>query len=370
MKNRLEKIRLKGFKTFEDLDFEPGPLSVLIGPNGAGKSNFVSFFRMLSWAMVNEKNFATFVGQHGGASMLLHGGPETTREIEAELTLRSSQGENQYSFRLFYAARDELIYADERYRFSRYGFETRAPWNETEAGHRFPQLITLGGEGETTARVIRLMLSRIIVHQFHDTSPTSTMRRKWDVNDDRWLREHAGNIAPVLLRLYENEPKCYRRIVDTIRLILPFFSDFELEPDYDRLLLSWREIGSDRVFNASQASDGMLRTIALVTLLLLPNDQLPDVLVLDEPELGLHPFAINIVGGLIRAASTKTQLIIATQSPALVDCFDPDDIVVVEREGLKSTFSRPNLDDLQEWLEDYSLSEVWNKNIIGGRPQR
>ena len=309
MKNKLEKITLKGFKTFRGLDFEPRPLNVLIGPNGAGKSNFVSFFRMLSWALVNEKNLGAFVGQQGGASMLLHDGPETTREIESELTIRTSVGENQYYFRLFYAANDELVYADERYRFSREfqdqgsfsseGFEPRAPWIETGAGHRFPQLISRTSE-DTTASVIRSMLRRIIVHQFHDTSPTSPMRRKWDANDDRWLREHAGNIAPVLFRLKEHEPQCYKRIVKTLRFVLPFFSDFELEPDYDYLLLRWLEIGSDRAFSVSQASDGMLRVIALVTLLLLPEDQLPDVLILDEPELGLHPYAINVIGGLLR----------------------------------------------------------------------
>ena len=367
MKNRLDRIKLTGFKTIKDLDFEPRSLNVLIGPNGAGKSNFVSFFRMLSWALVDEKSLGFFVGQQGGASMLLHGGPESTREIESELSIQTAVGENQYSFRLFYAANDELIYADERYRFSRDGFEVRAPWKGTGAGHRFPQLLSLGYEDQT-AQVIRSILRRIIVHQFHDTSPTSAMRRKWDLHEDRWLKEHAGNIAPVLLRLRDHEPNCYKRIVNTIRLILPFFSDFELEPDYEKLLLSWREYGSDRIFNVSQASDGMLRVIALVTLLLLPEDQLPDVLVLDEPELGLHPYAINVIGGLIRAASMKIQVIVATQSPAFVDCFEPDEIVVVEREGMKSRFSRPNRVELQEWLEDYSLSELWEKNVIGGRP--
>ena len=368
MRNRLDKITLKGFKTIRELDgFEPGSLTVLIGPNGVGKSNFISFFRMLSWALADERNLPRFVGEQGGASMLLHCGPQVTREIEADLTLLSQAGENRYAFRLFYAAGDTLIYADERYRFTRAGFGTIADWTETGAGHSSPRLITSGPQ-DTTAPVIRSMLRKIIVHQFHDTSPTSRMRSKWDVDDNRWLREHAGNIAPVLLRLRENEPRCYRRIVNTIRLILPFFSDFELEPDYGRMLLSWSEFDSDRIYGASQASDGMLRVIALVTLLLLPEEDLPDVLVLDEPELGLHPFAINIVGGLIRAASTKVQVIAATQSTALVDCFGPEDIVIVERDGASSVFARPNPDELSEWLDDYTLSELWDKNVLGGRP--
>ena len=182
------------------------------------------------------------------------------------------------------------------------------------------------------------------------------------------MKEDAANIAPFLLRLKEDDNRCYQRIVDTIRLILPFFSDFVLEPRHEHLLLNWRERNSDQVFSVSQASDGMLRVISLVTLLLQPDQDLPDVLILDEPELGLHPYAINIVGGLIRAASTKIQVIVATQSTALVDCFEPEDIVVVEREGRSSTFRQLNAEDLKEWLEDYSLSELWEKNVLGGRP--
>ena len=221
---------------------------------------------------------------------------------------------------------------------------------------------------DTTARVIRSLLQRIAVYQFHNTSDTARIRSKWSMDDNRFLKEDAANIAPFLFRLRETDSRCYQRIVDTIRLILPFFSDFELEPDYGSLLLSWRERNSDQVFGVSQASDGMLRVIALVTLLLQPEQSLPDVLILDEPELGLHPYAIDIVGGLIGAVSTKTQVIVATQSMPLVDCFKPEEIVVVEREGRGSVFKRLDPAALEGWLDDYSLSELWEKNVIGGRP--
>ena len=219
-----------------------------------------------------------------------------------------------------------------------------------------------------TARFIRDLLQKIVVYQFHNTAYTARMRGKWNAGDNRWLKEDAANIAPVLLRLKENDVKCYQRIVDTIRLVLPFFSDFEIEPDYGSVILNWRERDSDQVFGASQASDGMLRVIALVTLLLQPEQDLPDVLILDEPELGLHPYAINIVGGLIRAASHNAQVVVATQSALLGDCFDPEDIVVVERQGRASTFKQLDSAALGEWLADYSLSELWEKNVIGGRP--
>ena len=369
MGNRLETITLKGFKTIQALErFQPRPLTALIGPNGVGKSNFISFFRLLSWALAHPDNLQLYVSQQGGASALLHDGPAKTHEIETELTLQTDAGENQYAFRLVWAAGDVFIFADERYRFSRSGYSTVADWRETGAGHRAPQLLTNADNEDTTARVIRDILRRIIVYQFHNTSDTARMRSKWHMNDNRWLKEDAANIAPVLFRLRESDSGCYQRIIDTIRLILPFFSDFDLEPHYESLLLNWRERNSDQVFSVSQASDGMLRVIALVTLLLQPEQDLPDVLILDEPELGLHPYAITVIGGLIRAVSTRIQVIVATQSMPLVDCFEPTDIVVVEREGRSSTFRRLDAEALGGWLEDYSLSELWEKNVIGGRP--
>ena len=370
MSNRLDTITLKGFKTIQSLEsFEPRSLTALIGPNGAGKSNFISFFRMMSWALADPDNLQLYVSQRGGASTLLHDGPAQTHEIETELTIQTDAGENQYAFRLVFAAGDTFIFADERYRFSRVGYPTRVRWQETDVvGRRAPQLLVAAANGDTTARVIRDILRKIIVYQFHNTSDTARMRSKWHRDDNRWLKEDAANIAPVLLRLRESDSRYYQRIIDTIRLILPFFSDFDLEPHYESLLLNWRERNSDQVFSVSQASDGMLRVVALVTLLLQPEQDLPDVLILDEPELGLHPYAINVIGGLIRAVSTRIQVIVATQSMPLVDCFEPADIVVVEREGRSSTFRRLDAEALGGWLEIYSLSELWEKNVIGGRP--
>ena len=247
MRSNLKKITLKGFKTIQSLEnFEPGRLTALIGPNSVGKSNFISFFQMMSWALSDPGSLSLFVGQQGGASTLLHDGPARTCEIETEITLQTKAGENQYAFRLVFAAGDTLIFADERYRFSSFKYSTTARWTETGAGHHDPQLPILAAE-DTTARVIRDILRKIVVYQFHNTSDTARIRSKWSMHDNRWLKEDAANIAPVLLRLRENDGKCYQRIVDTIRLIVPFFSDFELEPQYDSLLLGWRERNSDSI---------------------------------------------------------------------------------------------------------------------------
>jgi len=367
MRPRLSRFSLRGFKTIRELnDFEPRSLTVLIGPNGSGKSNLISFFRLLSWALVPPGQLQTHVASLGGASALLHGGALQTREIEASLSLTTEKGRNEYAFRLFHAAGDTLLFADEWFRFEPTG-SSKQP-RKLGAGHKEPQLITAAEKGDKTANAIHNMLRGIIIHQFHDTSSRARIRQKWDMEDGRWLKEDAGNLAPFLFHLKTSAPKYYVRIVETIRLILPFFSEFELQPDYDRLLLRWREQGSDLVFNASQAADGMLRAMALVALLSQPENDLPNVLILDEPELGLHPYAIEVLAGLIKAAAKHVQVIVATQSVSLIDRFEPEDVVVTNRSGAESNYRRLGTESLKEWLEEYTLSELWEKNVIGGRP--
>jgi hypothetical protein len=175
-----------------------------------------------------------------------------------------------------------------------------------------------------------------------------------------------------LLHLRERKKDSYELIRDTIRLIAPFFDDFLLRPQKqgcdDFVALEWKQKGSDYPFHPTQLSDGTMRFIALATALLQPNP--PATMVIDEPELGLHPLAIAMLADLIRSASERTQVIISTQSPTLLDYFDPDQIVVVNREGGRSTFERLDSHALAAWMEDYSVGELWQKNVVQGGPTR
>lgn len=379
MRTTLDEITIRGFKTFQGLEkFRPGRLAVLIGPNGSGKSNFASFFTMMSRALAAEDGFRIFVAQQGGASKLLHDGPSKTPEAEAVLNLSTPLGKSQYSFRLLYAAGDTLIFPHEHHSNKGSNSEQTVRWQakdsaasnteQRESGYSFPTLLIHAADGLPTGAT-KDFLKGVSVYHFNNTSAVARIQTKWKVSDNRALKEDGGNIAPVLLRLkQEDGGYYYRRIVETIRLILPTFSDFDLQPEYGHVLLQWRERNSDLLFDVSQASDGMLRAICLITLLLQPEERLPDLLILDEPELGLHPYAIEVIGGLIHAASVNTQVIAATQSTTLVDCFAPEDIVVVDRNERASTFRRLDPESLDEWFEDYSLSELWQKNVIEGNP--
>lgn len=367
MSIRLQQLSVRGFKSIRELNaFQPRPLNVFIGANGAGKSNFIGFFRLLSYMLRSDGRLAEYVGTQGGASRLLHEGPRVTRELAAELHLLTESGLNEYRFTLAHAAGDRLIFTDEATRFSRRTFREKNRWIELGAGHAEAQLIFQRDNPTTTT--VRNLLRMLSVYQFHDTSAYSELRNKWSTGENRYLKENGGNLGSFLLRLQREHPAHYSRILRLIQTSLPFFDDFDLDDEHGSVLLRWREKGSDVVFDASQASDGMLRFIALVALLAQPPDNLPAVLFIDEPELGLHPSAIGVVAGLIRSASAHAQVFVSTQSVNLVNEFGADDVVVVNRRDRESTYERLDPTRLSEWLDEYSLGELWEKNVLGGKP--
>lgn len=372
---QLTELTISGFKSLKQLRaFQPGRLNVFIGSNGAGKSNFISFFRFLNWMLTPPGQMQMFVANNGGASAFLHDGPEVTQQVSASLKLTTDRGLNEYSFKLFYVAGDAFRFADERYRFSSTQFSSPSNWTVMDPGAAEAEINARGESGDETARTINRLIRRCIVHQFHNTSLNSRIKQRWTVDDNRWLKEDGANLAPFLLRLRNDEPKAYQRILSTLRQLVPFFADFVLEPTGNSVLLQWREVGSDMQFASYQASDGLLRLIALLALLLQPENDLPDVLLIDEPELGLHPQACEVLAGILRSISLNRQVFVATQSTYFVDQFEPDEIVIVNRPDRSSTFTRLNKADLADWLKDfeggrgYSLSELWEKNVLGGSP--
>lgn len=371
---RLSKIRIDGFRSIKHAEIEFAPLTVLIGANGAGKSNLIDFFRMLNY--MQSRGFQQpYLTDRGPASHILHFGPKVTQVIQGELEFVTERGSNFYRFSLAHVRQDDtFIFTNEEVQFQsvEIGAPTRAiPLGP--GGHRESGLAELWSENERTVRFIKGLLTQCRVFQFHDTSVTSHLRGKPFVEDARYLYSDGGNLAAALLRLREEYPAIYRDIVQTLRLILPWFEDFILEkegpPAHQIVPLRWRMARrGDYDFVAGQLSDGSLRTMALVTLLHLPEPMQPSIMIIDEPELGLHPSAEEIIAGLIRAAAREVQVILSTQSATFVDHFEADHIVVVENEGEKSTFNRQSSDKLAAWLKRYTLGQVWNKNLIGGRP--
>lgn len=358
--HQISKLVIKGFKSIESLELQMGSLNILIGANGAGKSNFIGFFRMIQ--NILDRNLQNYVGQAGGPDSVLHFGRKVTSTLEGELYF----GNNGYRFTLQPTADNRLMFARESL-----WWNMKGEWHPG-SGHFETRFADRGPHGLIWAHVVPAMRSWRVYH-FHDTSGTALVKQIHGVGDNRFLRHDASNLAAFLLLLRTNYPEHYGRIVKTIRLVAPFFGDFLLRPspfNNDKIQLEWTEHGKDVPFTASGLSDGTLRFICLATVLLQPQELMPPTILIDEPELGLHPFAVTILGGLMKSAATEHQLIVSTQSVELVNEFDLEDLIVVDKRGGTSTFARPDSEKLSEWLEEFSLGDLWKKNIIGGRPSR
>lgn len=370
--NTLSRIEVEGFKSLKNIDLSLRSLNVLIGANGAGKSNFVSLFEMLNF--LTTEGLQLFVGLNGGANSLLYYSARVTPQMRIKLHFETDSGTSGYYMRLMDAAPDTLIYAEEAIYYTKKGYSFPPLEIQLGAGHKETRLNESKERGsKITEQIMRLIISKCKVFQFHDTSKTSLIRRKGNIQDNKYLKSNAGNIAAYLYMLKLSKREYYERIVSTIRLVAPHFGNFEMEPDSidsNSIMLNWYEAGSDYLFGPHQLSDGLLRFMALTTLLLMPEDSLPSVIIIDEPELGLHPYAINVLGSILKKASKHCQVVLATQSVNLLDQFAPEDIIVVQRNKGESAFERLGEKALDEWLKEYTIGELWEKNVIGGRPSR
>ncbi len=367
MGSSIDKITLNGFKSIRSLeDFRLRDLNVLIGANGAGKSNFVSFFRLLREAI--EGRLSVFVAKKGGADDHLFMGPKITEQIHAHLHF----GLNGYEFFLEPTSENTFVFSDERILYDGDPPRTWPVNRSIGGGHKESKLKEQlkDDNNRTISGFIHRSISSWVVYHFHDTSDTAPMRRSCSIRDYEHLRPDAANLAAFLRMLRDTQPGTYEKIKGTIRLAAPFFDDFKLRPKASNgdevLQLEWTQRDSDYPFHVNQLSDGTLRFIALTTALLQPVP--PATMLFDEPELGLHPYALNLFAALVKKAATRTQVIISTQSAPLLDNFEAEDIIVVERQGDESVFKRLASADLVEWRKDYSLGELWQKNVIGGRP--
>lgn len=363
---RLDRLDIRGFKSIRVLDgFELRSLNVLIGPNGAGKSNLVDLFHML--ARIAEGRLQVYVAEQDGPDALLFGGRKRTERIEAEFAF----GANAYLFELIPFGR-RLVFDTERTYF--FGSDSGTRSDVLGGGHTESNLDQdIDEDGlDTLAPFVRKAIAGWRVYQFHDTSTTAPLRQEHSLRDNLVLKPDAGNLSAFLRRLRERYPNNYRRIVETVRLAAPFFGDFVYRKDPgDGIELEWFHADDpDTVLGPRQLSDGTLRFICLSTLLLQPVELQPELILIDEPELGLHPAALTVVAEMLRHASDSRQIIASTQSADLVSELEPEDVVVVDRKEGASTFTRLDGDDLRVWLKDYALGELWKMNIFGGRPVR
>jgi len=369
---KITNINIKGFKSInsDGQNIPLGAVNILIGANGVGKSNLISFFEMLKAITLGK--FQNYIRANGGANAVLHYGIKKTNNINVELSLTENKLVRNYKFNLSYKSDDSLFFTSEEINWidnSKNSKINSINNGLLESGFFIDFFEYLADETRNSIDFIKLFKS----YQFNDTSKESKIRNSVYINDGRNLHSDAGNLAAFLYALKNNisNKKYYDRIVKYIKMAMPQFGDFELFPSINNenyIMLNWHEANSEYLFGPHQISDGSLRFMALTSLLLQPPKTLPSLIILDEPELGLHPSAISLLASMIKIASQNCQVIIATQSTTLIDEFEAKNIIIVERENNKSLFKKLNLKEMEDWLQQYSLSEIWEKNIIGGRP--
>jgi predicted ATPase len=364
----LDYISVKGFKSIASAKVELKPINVIIGPNGSGKSNFVGVFSFLH--EIREGHLNDYVRKAGGADQLLYFGSKVTKEVKILISFH--QEVNQYELTLEPTADDSLYPAGEwvyfwdkkRYPEGPYHEYLTTRENGREAGISDSSL-------KRTANWVRTRLGRWRLYHVHDTSANSPLRKTAKLNDNRFLRPDGSNLPAFLYLLQQKHSTAYSLIRRTVQRVAPFFDDFQLNPDplnEESIRLTWKHKNSDQYFGASSLSDGTLRFIALATLFLQPDTFRPSVILVDEPELGLHPYAITMLASLVKQASKETQVILSTQSPLLLDHFQPEDVLVADRVEGGTQFTRLDPSRLETWLETYSLGQLWEKNELGGRP--
>jgi predicted ATPase len=356
-KNALDRLLVSGFKSIRDLDLDLRQINALIGRSGAGKSNLICLFRLLNF--MTTESLQLFVGRHGGADSLLHFGASTTPQMSLTLDFTTETGTSEYHARLMDASRNMLLFAEERISFHRIG-KDHAKVISLGAGHTETRL--LKGEeyrDKTTCNVIHHILRQCQVYNFLESPDTGRIRNPGYAQDNRYLRQDGGNLAAFLLKMRNYHPRNFELVADAIAEAYPEFDGFVLQRDQHHggaIGVNWRDKGRNYIFHQQQAPDGFLRFVAMATLFLQPEEDLPDLIILDEPEISLHPQALSVLCRLINTASEHAQVLFSTQSVFMVDQLSAEDVLVVERDDGVSTYRRPDSEELENWLDRYSLS--------------
>ena len=384
----LEKISIWGFKSIKGLEnLELRKINVLVGGNGAGKSNLIEFFKMLR-AMQgfrlaefgeDKPSLSKFLENKGGIENFLHGGIKKTKEIAGELLFNGQR--NGYRFAIGPIATGS--YAVKREEFYYCGSES-CPWYVEESSDYQKESVlpakyqeSQGLQRPTRYDYIYEAIKSWQIYQFHDTSQFAGARMSSPLSACDEFYFDGSNLPAFLLALKggtlagvdaDSCKESYAQIVDAIRLAAPYFDDFVLEPFAEgldaKVKLQWNQRDMLMKFQPHHISDGTLRFMCLSTVLLQPNP--PQLIIVDEPELGLHPEALEALAELIRRCSDRTQFVLATQSPSFADFFEPEEIVTVNRENGASRFDRQSHEKLGKWLESYSIGQLWRKNVIRG----
>lgn len=381
--NKINHIKVSGFRRLKEIDLPVRPLMVLIGANGVGKTSLLDVFSLLSSSASGGLS-ATMSEMGGITSVLTRDDAETLslfvdmavpsyRPIEYDIHLVPKGVSYAISYEMLSQARDgysgrfkhiESYDGDIRY------FEidkeqlVRPSWEHDPLETSLYQVPKMFRQPEELRRI----LGSVTRYHALDVGQRAPVKLPQQMKPANLPGAHGEDLVPYLYYLRESNRNRYETIEDTLRVAFPTFECLNFPPVAAGMLaMTWKDKGFNKPFFMQELSEGTLRFLWLVSLLQSPG--LSTITMIDEPEVSLHPELLGILADLMREAANRTQLVIATHSDRLIRFLKPGEVVVMDNDldGYTSATWGDKL-DLEEWLNEYSLDEVWRMGRMGGRP--
>lgn len=388
----IRSFRIRNLLSIRDATLElVTPVTLLIGPNGAGKTNLLRGIELLS-RLVDDTFQGEIMRGGGFSEHFFQGSPVAdfdsaeqgegfdSRCFAIDVDYRiNEQLTNGYDVQFSRGTGDTALVRERLVFHNRAKFT--APFYDGFQGNNgwlpLAHRSVLSAADDRSSRTgvqesIRRILTGCRVFHFDDSSSRSPVLQSCDVADNLRLHSDGRNLAAVLWRMRESDAERYAGIVRSVRVVAPFLEDFVVDPVYEgshNTVLRWRQKGLDGIFSGERLSSGTLRFICLTVLLQQTNP--PETIVLDEPELGLHPFAIYQLAEMLHeVASAERKIIVTTQSVTLANQFSLQELALVTRENGATTVNRPESEVYTQWLDDYSVGQMWENNVLNVSPKR
>lgn len=388
----LTRLKVEGYRSIESLDLAMGPLTVLIGPNGSGKSNIFDVFDLLSSGAegklvdafvtrggfdvvrFRDANRAQFTFEFDNYGAFHQEGCKVTYKLDLRpQNLIAHVGFEQVLVGPKLGHTHAMVVAQAQ--FGKGLFRSvESGEKEEPKGLESAAELAISQVRDQTAHPTPYKLAREMsswrVYAPIGTGKDSLVRRAQLLRLGLRVAPDGGNLASVLHAIMNDLPAVRDEMLDVLRTVCPSFQrlSFSLEGGDGTIVLRWWEepFSRDYGFSANVLSDGTLRLLMLVAILMTPDP--PPLICIDEPELGLHPDWIKIIGELMQSASQRTQLVVSTHSPELVSMMQPSQVVVVEKEDGRTTAKRLSDEDFTHWLDKFRLGDLWRAGHFGGRP--
>jgi predicted ATPase len=389
----ITSLTIKGYRSLKDVTIPLGPLNVMIGPNGGGKTNIMDVLALLQEAATGSLSDA--IDRRGPIRSLLFAGGAKSIEVAVEISLppgfrralrSGAQKTLRYAVTLApagggYYVKSERMWSDDVRKalgfpvFAGRGVLARATQTAAKtflAEHQMtPAELALSRPDSVLSPVARLRLTflkkvlgrAVCVYGLPDTRTDAPMRQPQVARMESVLKRDSSNLPAVLQLISQSDryEHMYEDIESELRAGFPqeFRGlKFPSSGGDGRIAMRWREKAfPDRSFDAYEISDGTINFVRLATL--LAGSTTPQVVCIDEPEVGLHPRLIRLVAEMLQANAGPRQFIVATHSPALVDKLNPEEVLVVEKTEGATQVRRLDPDDLKHWLDKFSLGELW-----------